>query len=85
MEDDWKAAFLPAGYLDNNHDDLVLVDKFIRELLKYEKSDMAKLVSVDRSRFHYHHFKYVNSQTPHVDHVGGKERRPNKHRCRADP
>ncbi|EFP90301.2 uncharacterized protein PGTG_16327 [Puccinia graminis f. sp. tritici CRL 75-36-700-3] len=44
MDNDWKAAFLPAGYLDNNHDDLVLVNNLIRELLKYEKIDLAKLI-----------------------------------------
>jgi hypothetical protein len=45
MPEDWKKSYLPAGYLRNNHEDIVKVSNFIRELLKYEKSALAKMVS----------------------------------------
>jgi hypothetical protein len=45
MDADWKNTYLPAGYLADNQDDISLVINLIRELLKYEKSAMAKLVS----------------------------------------
>ncbi|KAA1115158.1 hypothetical protein PGT21_032641 [Puccinia graminis f. sp. tritici] len=44
MAQDWKAVYLPAGYLNHNHDDIRRLNELIRELLKYEKSAFAKLI-----------------------------------------
>jgi hypothetical protein len=45
MDEEWKRAFLPAGYLEDRQDDINRLINLIRELLKYEKSALAKLVS----------------------------------------
>jgi hypothetical protein len=45
MEKDWKRAYLPSGYLEDQQDDITLLNNLIKELLKYEKSAFSKLVS----------------------------------------
>ena len=45
MADKWKATHLPPGYPDQDEDAINSVTSLIRELLKYEKSAFAKLVS----------------------------------------
>ncbi|KAA1071674.1 hypothetical protein PGT21_015274 [Puccinia graminis f. sp. tritici] len=57
MDDNWKRAYLPAGYLDDRQDDITLLNNLIRELLKYEKSTFAKLVST--------HLPLPSGQTKH--------------------
>ncbi|OAV85847.1 hypothetical protein PTTG_10545, partial [Puccinia triticina 1-1 BBBD Race 1] len=43
MEAEWKAMYMPPGYLTPENDAVTLVRNLIRELLKYEKSSLAKL------------------------------------------
>ncbi|KAI9629236.1 hypothetical protein KEM48_011084 [Puccinia striiformis f. sp. tritici PST-130] len=42
----WKQVFLPPGYSAHQPEAITSVKAFIRELLKYEKSTMAKLLLV---------------------------------------
>jgi hypothetical protein len=45
MPANWKQAFFTGGYLDHNHNNISALMALMRELLKYDKSAMAKLVS----------------------------------------
>ncbi|KNE90232.1 hypothetical protein PSTG_16338 [Puccinia striiformis f. sp. tritici PST-78] len=40
----WQRSCLPPGYADNNLEAIASVDKLLRELLRYEKSALAKIV-----------------------------------------
>ncbi|OAV86546.1 hypothetical protein PTTG_00899 [Puccinia triticina 1-1 BBBD Race 1] len=46
MDNDWKATYLPAGYANQEDTAVNSVSLLIRELLKYEKSGLAKLIMV---------------------------------------
>ena len=50
-EADWKKASLPAGYVDNKPAAITAVQKIIRDLLKYEKRSLTKLVSTRSNKF----------------------------------
>jgi hypothetical protein len=41
----WKKTNLPAGYMEGKHKALSLVQKLVKELLKYEKQNLTKYVS----------------------------------------
>ena len=63
QDQNWKTHFLPTGYTTHEAPAILSVENFIREQLKYEKSNLTKLVTT------FSHF--LSSQPPKPNELTG--------------